>query len=198
MKKLESKIVPFQLTKLDGDTEEEKGTFTGYGSVFGVTDSYADIVLPGAFKKTLKEQKQFPMLWSHYYMEPIGIIMAAEDETGLAVTGKLNLNVQRAREIYALMDQGAVNGLSIGYNVIKDEMDRDSGLRKLKEVRLWEISPCVFQACPGATISDVKSAMQALFGVEPPSGTPKNEEPLLGVKSALIDLNDFIRSITKH
>jgi hypothetical protein len=156
MKKLETKEFKFMADEVD----EEKGTFHGYASIFGSVDSYGDMVLPGAFKKTLKEKKEFPMLWSHNVCEPIGIISGEEDEKGLIVTGQLNRDVQRGREIRSLMAQKAVNGLSIGFVTVKEGVDKDSQARTLKEINLWEISPCVFQACPDAEVIDVKSSVE--------------------------------------
>jgi HK97 family phage prohead protease len=159
--KPETKEFKFSVDEVD----EEKGSFKGYASVFGVVDSMGDMVMPGAFKKTLREKKQFPMLWSHSVQEPIGIIAGTEDEKGLRVEGRLNLDVQRGREIRSLMSQRAVNGLSIGFFTVKEGRDKDTQARTLKEVNLWEISPCVFQACPEAEIAEVKSA-------EPEQSTP--------------------------
>ncbi|WP_340619194.1 HK97 family phage prohead protease, partial [Xenorhabdus entomophaga] len=70
------------------------GEFEGYGSVFGVKDSYDDIVLPGAFANTLKqwnEKGSLPaLLWQHRMDEPIGIYTEMkEDETGLYLRGRL-------------------------------------------------------------------------------------------------------------
>jgi len=158
--KLLTKEFPFILTKMD----EELGTFTGYASVWDMVDSCGDSVQRGAFKKTLKDNESFPMLWSHYIMEPLGIITGKEDKTGLAVEGKINLEVQRGREIRALMKQGAVNGLSIGYQTMKEDVDRENGTHLLKEIKLWEISPCVFQACPGAVVEGVKSEVVNVAG----------------------------------
>jgi HK97 family phage prohead protease len=169
---MEQKDIEFKFTLGEGETEA--GTFTGYLSVFEVVDSYGDVVKRGAFKKTLREKKQFPLLWSHDWMEPIGVATGVEDDKGLLITGKLNLDVQRAREIRSLMAQGAVTGLSIGYTVIKKEIDNETGIRTLKEINLWEGSPCVFQACPGAEVDDVK----ALRGGEPATATPAAEKPL--------------------
>jgi hypothetical protein len=139
------------------DTPEDQGSFTGHASIFDAVDSYGDVVVKGAFKKTLREKQQFPLLWSHNITEPIGVISGKEDATGLRIEGRLNLDVQRGREIRSLMKQGAVTGLSIGYQTIKEEPDNDRKARLLKEINLWEISPCVFQACPGALVADVKS-----------------------------------------
>ncbi len=153
----EQKDLDFKFIKAPDDA----GTFLGYASVFGVVDSYNDIVQPGAFKKALKERAYFPLLWSHSINEPIGIVTGREDDRGLAVTGKLNLDVQKAVEIRSLMKQGAVNGLSIGYEPGKHSYDDDHH-RILEEIRLWEISPVVFPAQIGATVQVVKRASPEL------------------------------------
>jgi len=138
------------------DTEGDKGAFTGFASIFDAVDSYGDVVVKGAFKRTLSNKKQFPLLWSHDITKPIGVISAKEDKTGLKVEGRLNLDVQLACEIRSLMKQGAVSGLSIGYQAVKEEPDATRGARLLKEINLWEISPVVFGACPGAIVADIK------------------------------------------
>jgi uncharacterized protein len=159
MKDWETKDFKFSVS----DLNDELGTFTGYASIFGAVDSYSDIVEKGAFKKSIRDNGQFPLLWSHDVSTPIGVITPKEDATGLKVMGHLNLDVQRGREIRSLMKQGAIQGLSIGYQVVKsapDEVDK-APVRKLQEVKLWEISPVVFGACPGAIVAAVK-------GEEPP------------------------------
>jgi HK97 family phage prohead protease len=184
-RKLETKEFPFVLTKMD----EEAGTFTGYASIWDVVDTYGDSVAKGAFRKTLRDNESFPMLWSHSTDTPIGIITGKEDKTGLSVEGKLNLDVQRAVEIRSLMKQKAIKGLSIGYQTLKEDSDREAGTRILKEIKLWEISPCVFQACPNALIEDVKSEIinidgesvelcdecLALLNKEPEESTPETK-----------------------
>jgi HK97 family phage prohead protease len=160
---MEHKQIEFKFTMAEGDAEP--GSFIGYGSLWDVVDSYGDSVQKGAFKKTLREKKQFPLLWSHdSYLVPIGIITGEEDDHGLKVAGSLNLDIELARDVRSAMKQGSVNGLSIGYNVVKELVDRESGIRTLKEINLWEISACVFQACPGAVIAEIKSRQ---LGEEP-------------------------------
>lgn len=139
------------------DDADDKGVFTGLASVFNVIDSYGDIVLPGAFKKTLKESNPVPMLWNHSVDQPIGVVHLTETEKGLTADGRLNLDVVKAQEIRSLMRQGAVKGLSIGYQTVKEGRDKELNARTLKEVKLWEVSPVVFQACPGATVTAVKA-----------------------------------------
>ena len=41
--------------KLATEDVGTKGTFSGYGAVFGNVDAYGDVIAKGAFKKTLRE-----------------------------------------------------------------------------------------------------------------------------------------------
>jgi len=166
--------------RLDDDSLTETGSFRGYASIWNVVDSQGDIVEKGAFRKTLKEKKngRVKLLWSHdAYGPPIGYVAAAEDEHGLAVEGQLFLDANaKAREAYAAAMAGVLDGLSIGYKTIKDSMDRSANVRRLKELELYEVSLCNFQACPGAVVTGVKS-LDALAGcVEELRGESLDEE----------------------
>jgi HK97 family phage prohead protease len=146
-----------------GETSDE-GEFTGHASVFGGIDSYQDTVEPGAFKKTLKENKSFPLLWSHNTAEPIGIITGEEDKKGLATIGSLNMDVASAREKRSLVKQGAIRGMSIGYEAVKWEFDNVEKVRHLKEIKLWEISLVVFPADRAAQVARIKGVPYSDFG----------------------------------
>lgn len=137
--------------------DDELGVFRGWASLYDVVDSYNEIVVSGAFTKTLQESNGvYPLCWFHDIQEPLGITIAQDDQEGLLIEGHLNLAVKSAREKYGLMKQGAVRGLSIGFKTIKDEWD--DNVRILKEIKLYETSllPMNMQACPGAEITDVK------------------------------------------
>lgn len=142
---------------------EDDGTFEGYGSVFHVEDSYRDIVVPGAFEKSLAGWKSRnnlpPVLWQHNSAQPVGPYLEMfEDEAGLYVKGKLLVDdVSLAKEAHALMRAKAVTGLSIGYRTIVDEFDRETGITTLKELDLWEVSVVTFPANEEARIESVKS-----------------------------------------
>jgi len=150
---METKDVKFSLSKMD----DEAGRFEGYGSVFAVQDSYNDIVEQGAFKRTLKANDHFPLLWSHDVTQPLGIIRGEEDSKGLKIVGELNLDLQAAQEKRSLIRQGAVKGLSIGYEAVKHVFDDKEQVRRLKEVKLWEISLVVFPANGKSLVSNIKS-----------------------------------------
>jgi uncharacterized protein len=156
----ETKDFKFSLV---GEMSDE-GRFNGHASVFNGIDSYNDTVEPGAFKKTLKENKSFPLLWSHNPGEPLGVIAGEEDKKGLAIEGDLNMEVAAAREKRALVKQGAVRGLSIGYEAVKWDFDRTENVRHLKEIKLWEISIVTFPADRAARIAQIKGVPYTDFG----------------------------------
>lgn len=138
----------------------EDGTFEGYGSIFGNVDAYGEKVVPGAFVESLARHKRegtaVLMLWQHDPHQPIGVWEdLAEDAKGLWGKGRLLTEVQRAKEVYVLMKNRAVRGLSIGYR--EEEADQENGVRLLKKLDLWEISPVSFPANRRARIEAVKS-----------------------------------------
>lgn len=153
----------------------EDGTFTGYGSVNGNVDSYGERVMPGAFANSLVKHKSegtnVLMLWQHNPNEPIGVWEdLAEDAKGLWGKGRLILEVQKAREVHALMKNGAIGGLSIGYREIKTTPD--GNIRNLDELDLREISPVSFPANRRARIEAVKSERMEEFARRLRDGDP--------------------------
>lgn len=145
--------------KFKVDEIDEKGVFEGYAAVFGNVDRSGDIIEEGAFTKTLLENPTLPILWQHDPYEPIGITaMIGEDRKGLKVKGQLNLETTRGKEAYALLKQGVLKGLSIGYEVIKEAWD--GKIRRLKEIKLWEYSLVTFPANPLALVDSTKSILE--------------------------------------
>lgn len=141
----------------------DNGQFAGYGSVFGNKDSYGDIVMPGAFKRSLaahRKAKSMPKLfWQHDSWVPIGKwTRIEEDDHGLLCEGQLNMEVQKAREAYALLKAGDIDGLSIGYRVVKADEDQTLGALQLKELSLIEVSVVSLPANALATVETVKAA----------------------------------------
>lgn len=150
---------------LDLKAVNETGEFEGYGSVFGVRDHGFDIVMPGAFAKSLaawqEKGKLPPVLWQHDTHEPIGPhLEMREDEKGLFLKGRLLIDADPvAKRAHAHMKAGSVTGLSIGY-VLKDwEWSKDKEAYLLKEIELWEVSIVTFAMNEAAEVTDVKSVL---------------------------------------
>jgi len=167
-----------------------EGRIEGLASVFGALDRGGDIVSKGAFAAAAAP---IPMLDSHHIDTPIGVWdEITETAEGLAVKGRLLVDdVPRAAEVLALIEAGAMRGLSIGY-IAKKSARRANGARDLLAVDLVEISVVAVPMCAGATISAVKSAegdvmtkeeIEALLAAE-----RKSFDPVKAVTDAMAPL----------
>lgn len=147
------------ITSLSRVSLTSDGTVEGYASLFGEVDQARDMVMPGAFTQTLRTRglRRIPMLFQHDPSEPIGIwLELVEDFRGLKARGRLIPDVQRARELQALVEQGAIDGLSIGYRTVRGKIDPKTRVRKLYQVDLWEVSIVTFPLLNGARVRAVK------------------------------------------
>jgi uncharacterized protein len=141
---------------LEVKADDDARTIEGFASVFNNVDSYSDIVMPGAFTKSLSKRTPV-MLWQHNSDQPIGVWDDfMEQEKGLFIKGTV-LPTQLGNDAYTLAKAKAIKGMSIGYSPIKWEMDDKKGVRKLSEVDLWEVSLVTFPANEKAQITRVKS-----------------------------------------
>lgn len=139
-----------------------EGRFTGLASVFGTIDQGGDVVQAGAFRTSLaahaKAGTSVVMLRDHDPREPVGVWESVrETAKGLEVVGRLTLGVAKARETLALLKDGALTGLSIGYRTIKAGRDQKTGARLLQELDLQEISLVSMPMHTGARVVAVKA-----------------------------------------
>lgn len=138
--------------------------FEGMGSVFGNVDLGGDVVLPGAFKRTLAEHKSEGTLPAMFWMHdpsrvPGKWVDMYEGDTGLVTKGQL-ATTDLGKEVHTLLKMEAVRGLSIGY--IPTEVDYNSdGVRLIKDVNLLEVSVVSIPMNPKAQIEHVKSRLSA-------------------------------------
>lgn len=156
----EYKAVSFVLESAD----EKTGEFSGYASVFGNVDGGGDIVEPGAFAKTIAEDfARIKILSQHNQYElPIGKpLELREDEKGLYIRGKIS-DTQSGRDVQTLLKDGVLNELSIGYDAVDYTIDESTGIRHLKQIKLWEVSIVTWAMNDQATIDDVKSMAEEL------------------------------------
>jgi len=144
------------------DYDEEQGIFSGYGAVFGNIDDGGDIVEPGAFTKTIAEgweRVKILALHNDCWL-PIGRpIEIREDAKGLFLKAKVS-DTAMGRDIKVLLKDGVLNELSIGYDPIIFDYD-ETGIRHLREVKLWEVSVVTWAMNPEATITGYKAAEAA-------------------------------------
>lgn len=161
------RVTPLLEVKLAGP-EAEQGTISGHASVFagqpgGEPDAYGDVIARSAFDRTIAAHRAagtMPvMLWSHDQAHPIGRWLdMREDDRGLWVKGRLNLDSERGREAHAHLKGRDVGGLSIGFRLPEGGYRHQAdGTRLLTEIDLAEISVCALAACRGARVTEIKS-----------------------------------------
>lgn len=173
---------------------DESGEFSGYAAVFGNEDEGHDIIQKGAFAKTIAEDfDRIKILSQHEsYDLPIGKpLELREDEKGLYIKGKIS-NTSKGRDILTLMRDGVLNELSIGYDAVAVEFDGKTGIRYLKEIKLWEVSIVTWAMNDQAKIDDVKSLAEEL-SLEAKSGKLTQArlnalKPFIAVVRELVDI----------
>lgn len=154
----------FELKQL---ADDEPGTFEGYVSTFRNVDRQRDMVMPGAFDRTLKETRgRVPVLMGHQMSRIVGFGTHAEvDSRGLKVRGQFTLDSDEGRNAYATLKHATLVkhplGMSIGYMVAEDgaEYDEARGVRRLKDIDLLEYSIAAVPANERARFTGVKSAL---------------------------------------
>lgn len=147
---------------LDVKAVTEQGEFEGYASTFGNEDQGGDIVVKGAFAKSIaRGVGRIKMFRDHDRTKIIGgWVEAVENEKGLKVRGQLDLGIQLADETHLLLKKGRLDGLSIGFRTIKHRFDQAKPLvRYLEEVDLKEISIVPFGMNERALITGVKGGL---------------------------------------
>lgn len=161
------KRVPIQV-KAGPDDNLEEGKFIAYASTFTrEPDSYGDVVRPGAFAKTLEEWRNsgrvLPVLWGHDMADPFSnigeVVDAVEDDRGLKVTGLLDLDNPKARQVYKLIKGRRVTQMSFAYDVVDCALITEDGVDKneLREIKLYEISIVPIGANQETEILEVKA-----------------------------------------
>lgn len=189
MDEMRYKTMPFEIKSVD----EEEGTFEGYAAAMGNEDSYGDVIEPGAFKKTIKENfSRIKVAWQHMWWEPIGRPLEMEEreirsgDWRLWTRSKISLT-QQGKDALTLMRDGVVTELSIGYRVIKGVFDKDAEVYRIKELQLWEYSPVTWAANDLAVVTGVKAAQlaHAIGGLAPDQADPAAVKAAIDALTAL-------------
>lgn len=137
--------------------ENEDLIVEAYASTFGNVDSGRDRVNKGAFKKTIKENKsRIKALFNHSWFDIVGKpLELVEDSKGLYTKTKF-INTARSLEVYELAKEDIVNELSIGYDIVKRNYDRNNDVQDLQELKLFEYSFVAFGMNDQANVTSVK------------------------------------------
>ncbi|MCA1241382.1 HK97 family phage prohead protease [Stappia stellulata] len=133
----------------------ESVAVSGYASLFATPDDARDLVVRGAFRRSLSERgaSGIRFLWQHDPAKPIGVWdRAFEDARGLRVEGRLLTRTAAGAEAAHLLAGGALDGLSIGFRTRSARRDPTTGVRRVFDIDLWEVSLVTFPLHPGARL----------------------------------------------
>lgn len=164
-------LATFRALELKAESDGQ-GIIEGYASYFGERDQGGDVVVRGAFRRSLQERKaaRLPMLFGHIQTTvPLGVwTELREDGVGLRVKGQMVFETPEARQVFAVMKAGGEMGISIGFKTLRKEMETQPGkdgydeqTRKLLEVDLREISLVPLPMLDNARVLSVKSEAAA-------------------------------------
>lgn len=182
------KTAPAKVKTAGQSDEIPDGEFTALVSVFGTVDSVGDVVMPGAFAKTLarysEKGAQIPIVWSHDWDDPfshIGYATAAEETAaGLQVTGRLDIGDNpKAAQVYRLLKGGRVRDFSFAYDV-KDSAPatRDGAeVMELRELDVFEVGPTLVGAHRDTELYSIKTGAQAGQHKAAPEPKPEKADP---------------------
>lgn len=204
-----TKACPMRIKAAGPDDELGEGQFTAYASVFDVVDSVGDVVVKGAFTDTLAAWASsgavVPLLWGHNLDDPdynVGhLIDAAEDDHGLLVSGQLDLDAPKARQVYRLLKGRRVNQMSFAYDIDASRPVTVDGAKAtaLQKLRLHEVSIVPLGANSHTEVLTVKSSSTP---ARPPTGmkvgrmlSNKNETVLRDVLDLLDQAAEQVRDL---
>ena len=152
------------------DIDVKKGIVTGYFSAFGSKDSDGDIIMPGAFAKSISENgpdsknPRVKHLLDHDRKHAVAKInVLKEDATGLYYESKAGSH-NNGQDFLKMVEDGIITEHSIGFDTIKEQQKSDANY--MSELHLWEGSSL---QCWGANsntpIVGVKSLEDIIVGV---------------------------------
>jgi uncharacterized protein len=142
------------------DVDDVKGIVTGYFSAFNNIDSDGDVIVSGAYKKTVGEngpmgRNRIMHLLQHNPLMPLAKPMELmEDAKGLRFVSKIT-ETSYGKDVIKLYSEGVFNEHSVGFEIVKS--DNKAGYREIREIKLWEGSTVTWGANPNTPIESMKS-----------------------------------------
>ena len=158
---MQFKQVSHEIKELD----DAKGIVVAYASVYNNVDSDEEVIMPGAFTKTIAERgpdsskPEIAYLWQHDTTKPLGkLLVLREDNFGLYLEAKMS-DTTYGQDALKLYRDGVITQHSIGYQVIKSIETQTEGeeVEQIFEVKLWEGSAVTFGANPNTPFTGFKS-----------------------------------------
>jgi hypothetical protein len=152
------------------DIDEEKGIVTGYFSSFGNIDSDGDMIMPGAFTKSITESRsRIKHLWQHDVRYPLSKPeVLKEDPHGLYFESKVS-HTSYGKDVLRLYKDKVIDEHSIGFRT--ERKNKKDNYTELIELKLWEGSTVTwganentpFLGMKGMTVENVITKMDNVY-----------------------------------
>ena len=139
-------------TRDDSGKLSIEGYFAVYDSIYDIAPGLSESIAPGAFDRTLSGDIR--ALINHDTTLVLGrtkanTLQLRTDAHGLWGHIDINPNDTDAMNLYNRVQRGDVDQCSFGFNILDEETEyRENGdiHWTIKEVELFEVSPCTFPA----------------------------------------------------
>jgi HK97 family phage prohead protease len=123
------------------DVDAKQGIVTGYFSAFGNVDSDGDIMMPGAFKRSIQDwgpeaKGRVKHLMNHDPSKPLGKIMELkEDNYGLYYRSKIGTH-KLGQDFIKMVESDLIKEHSIGFRILREQKNAEAN--EIHEVMLFE------------------------------------------------------------
>ena len=141
------------------DIDMKNKIVTGYLSSFGNKDYDDDIIMRGAYKKSITERKNdIYFLNQHDWKQPHGKFNVLEErEKGLYFESTPLIDTSYSMDALKLYQAGIVKEHSVGYQVMKEEYSKNDQANIIKEIKLYEGSNVTLGANSNTPFTGFKS-----------------------------------------
>lgn len=123
------------------DVDSKKGEVSGYFSAFGMVDSDGDIMMPGAFKRSIQDwgpeaKGRVKHLLNHDPSQPLGkIVELKEDGYGLFYRSQVGTH-RLGQDFIKMVESGLIGEHSIGFRTLREQ--KSDSANEIHEVMLFE------------------------------------------------------------
>jgi len=177
--------------------DEAKGVIEGYASAFDNIDSDGDVIIKGAFAKTITERgpmgkNQIFHLAQHNSTAILGKPLELfEDDYGLRFVSQISKTTLGMDYLQLYLD-GIINEHSIGFNTIKSDLEGRANV--IKEVKLWEYSAVTWGANSETPTLSAKNAKEYATNIAKALRNGKyTDDTFTLLEMELIKLADLIK-----
>lgn len=121
--------------------DADEGIVSGYLAAFGNVDSDGDMIMPGAFTRTIKEwgpngTKRIKHFLDHDNTKSVGVFLVLkEDDYGLYYESQAG-DWTAGADFFKMVRRGAITEHSIGFKTLRKE--KAEGHTKIHEIKLYE------------------------------------------------------------